>query len=91
MKQMINEVTSAIMANGMWRYQERLGQWIENRHAKVLLNQKYDEEYEEGFEAITIEQMKFPVIILLIGLAISLLVFIIEVIVCKVKQQRRQQ
>lgn len=82
------------MANGMWRYKERFGHWIENRRTKVLLNQKNNEEYkeyEEGFEAITIEQMKFPVIILLIGLAISLLVFIIEVIVCKVRQQRRQQ
>lgn len=87
--QKINRLTSTAMSNGLWNYQKSVDRRELIRRSYMFVDE--DDEIGDGFDGITIEQMKMPVSILLAGMAISLFVFIIEVIVSRMKQQRSQR
>lgn len=77
------------MSNGLWNYQKSVDRRELIRRSYMFVDE--DDEIGDSFDGITIEQMKMPVSILLAGMAISLFVFIIEVIVSRMKQQRSQR
>lgn len=81
----IDETTSSMMENGLYNFYKSFYTFmLELRQSKILKQNGHNDE-----KGLTMDQMMFPFILYLVCLSICLIVFLIEIIVFKLKNRKR--
>lgn len=76
--QTIDKATSSMMENGFYRFYISIASFTQQ-----LIEREYLEQNEEEFQALTVDQLKRPLMLLFALFGVSVIVFIIEHIISK--------
>lgn len=84
--QKIDKTTSAMMESGLYPFYSSFSEFLSEFRMKQILNDDADDAY-----ALTMEHLKIPLVIYLSLISFAFIIFIIELIVYKVKKIYRQR
>lgn len=82
-----NEKSSFMVENGLQQFFESFGGFLENLRDNALTHEEDDDD-SDGQQALTVDNFQGPITLVLCLLSVSCLIFLIEIIVFKLKERR---
>lgn len=91
----LNKKTSFIMENGLQRFYESYGEYLE-KSREIFSTHKGNDEHDDyeyydeddGFQALTMDNLRGPMILVLCLFAFSGVILLVEIIMFKLKERR---
>lgn len=81
----LNKVTSLMMESGLNHFYVSLTRFRRNFLERSFLDEEYDD-----FHALTIDQLRRPMILVLCLWMVALIIFIIEILIIKYRSRNRR-